>query len=100
MGKATAVQRKRKQRFQVTLGGTTIIVEHGPQGASPTGVQQSSQVLEQLGKKMRKPGIKLRVRKGVPRYSADENNPDLFIRLLDGKKDVGHFENGSFVVVK
>jgi hypothetical protein len=60
-------------------------------------VNRSTQALERAGERLIKPGIRLPAKKGVPRYSADENNPGTFIRRLDGEITIGRLQNGQFV---
>ena len=60
-------------------------------------VARGTQALERVGKKLIKPGIRLPEKKGVPRYSADENSPGVIIRRLNGKVSTGRLENGEFV---
>ena len=44
-------------------------------------------------------GVHIRKRKGVPLFSIDESDPSRFVRKLNGKVDVGVFEDGIFKVV-
>lgn len=60
-------------------------------------VARSTRALERVGKKLTKPGVYLPEKKGVPRYSADENNPGVVIRRLDGEVTTGRLQNGQFV---
>ncbi len=43
------------------------------------------------------PGIRLYKRKGVPQFRADESEPHVLIRELDGRVERGTIVNGSFV---
>lgn len=65
-----------------------------------TNVARSTQALERVGKKLTKPGVHLPEKKGVPRYSADENDQGVFIRRLDGVITTGRLQNGQFVETK
>jgi hypothetical protein len=60
-------------------------------------VERSTRALERVGKKLIKPGVHLPEKKGVPRYSADENNPHLIIRRLNGQTTTGRLQDGQFV---
>lgn len=79
------------------LGNVTV------SGAKPSAefvrfnIARSTQALERVGKKLIKPGVRLPEKKGVPRYSADENNPGVIIRRLNGEVTTGRLENGQFV---
>ena len=44
-----------------------------------------------------RPGVKLDIPDGVPVFHADPDRPDLIIRVLNGKREHGLFENGEFV---
>jgi hypothetical protein len=52
--------------------------------------------LKKFKSKIVKPGVKLRAQKGVPLFFADPTNPRRIVRVLDGKREVGAFENGTF----
>lgn len=85
---------------------TTKLGEVTVRGAKPSpdvvkaNITRSTQALERVGAKLIKPGVHLPEKKGVPRYSADENNPGLFVRRLDGKVTTGRLRNGQFVESK
>lgn len=85
---------------------TTKLGEVTVRGAKPSAelveanVNRSTRALERVGKKLIKPGVHLPEKKGVPRYSADENNPDVFIRRLNGKVTTGRLQNGQFIETK
>lgn len=88
------------RNVKTKLGNVTV------SGAMPsaelvkTNIARGAQALERVGKKLMKPGIHLPEKKGVPRYSADENSPGLIIRRLNGKVSTGRLENGQFVETK
>lgn len=65
----------------------------------PETLEQSRRAMRQLGVRLLKPGVKLPDRKGVPKFYADEQDPALIIRVLDGKRERGRFENGQFKAV-
>lgn len=85
---------------------TTRLGEVTVRGAKPNpelvkaNVARSTQALERAGQKLMKPGVHLPEKKGVPRYSADENEPGVFVRRLDGKVTTGRLQNGRFVESK
>lgn len=90
----------RSKTVTTKLGDVTV------RGARPTpdmveaSVDRSSLALERVSKRLIKPGVDLRAKKGVPRYAADENNPGVFIRRLDGRITTGRLQNGKFVETK
>ncbi len=82
------------------LGNVTVSGQKPSEELVKANVARSTQALERVGKKLMKPGVHLPERKGVPRYSADENKPGVFIRRLDGKITTGRLHNGQFVESK
>lgn len=83
-----------------TLGNITVSGQKPSAELVKANIARSTQALERVGKKLTKPGVHLPERKGVPRYSADENIPSIFIRRLDGKTTTGRLDNGQFVETK
>lgn len=59
-------------------------------------VELGQQALKKVKSRLVKPGVKLRTRKGVPLFSADPTDPRRVVRELDGRREVGVFENGVF----
>lgn len=49
--------------------------------------------------KLTKPGVRIKIRKGVPYFHADFENPKLLIRQLDGKITRGKIVDGKFRVI-
>ncbi|AEL08304.1 hypothetical protein XCR_3442 [Xanthomonas campestris pv. raphani 756C] len=43
-----------------------------------------------------RPGIDLKVERGVPLYHADPTRPELIVRHLNGETKTGRFINGQF----
>jgi hypothetical protein len=82
------------------LGDVTV------RGAKPSpelvraNVARSTKALERVVGKLTKPGVHLPDKKGVPRYSADENDPAILIRRLNGKITTGRLQDGRFVESK
>lgn len=60
-------------------------------------VARSTAALSMISMSLSRPGVYLPAKKGVPRYSADENNPEIILRQLDGKMSVGRLIDGKFV---
>jgi hypothetical protein len=90
----------RSPNVTTKLGDVTV------RGAKPSrelveaNVTRSTQALERVGAKLTKPGVHLPEKKDVPRYSADEENPGVFIQRLNGKTTSGRLQNGQFVESK
>lgn len=51
-------------------------------------------------KALAKPGVKLKLKKGVPRYSADPTSPGVLIRNIDGRIDRVVLEGGEFRAIE
>ena len=46
--------------------------------------------------RLTRPGIRLRPKRGIPLFQVDENDPDILIRDLNGKRERGVFQDGEF----
>jgi hypothetical protein len=82
------------------LGNVTVTGTKPSLELVKSNVARSTQALERVGKKLMKPGVYLPEKKGVPRYSADENNPRVIIQRLDGRTTIGRLQDGRFVETK
>lgn len=90
----------KKGNVTTRLGNVTVSDKRPSADVLSSNVAASTAALERVGNKLIKPGVHLPQKKGVPRYSADENNPGVFIRRLDGKITTGKLQNGQFVETK
>ena len=48
--------------------------------------------------KIVKPGVKIKAAKGVPLFHTESKHPGEIVRELDGKRTIGRFVNGRFIV--
>lgn len=87
-------------RVTTTLGNVTVSGQKPSTEAVNSNIARSTQALERVGKKLTKPGVYLPAKKDVPRYSADEDNPGVFIRRVNGEVTTGKLQNGQFVETK
>ncbi len=72
----------------VTFGNITIRTPHISEAAERlTWVRKSTEVLERglPALLVRKPGVRIKRKKGVPLYYTAPNEPEVLIRELDGK---------------
>ncbi len=46
--------------------------------------------------RLARPGVRIYPKKDVPLYSVDPDDPNIFIRKLNGKVDRGVFQDGQF----
>lgn len=83
------------------LGNVTVSARKPSADLVKENVSRSSEALKRLSKRLvSKSGVYLPDKKGFPRYSVDENNPQYIIRRLDGRTSRGEFIDGSFVEQK
>lgn len=89
----------RPRRTRVTIGGVSALVDKPSAEQVRRNIAESSSALERAAKRIVKPGIRLGRKKGVPYYSADPEHPEIFIRILDDKKERGFLVDGKFQVI-
>lgn len=89
-----------KPRGNVTFGNVTIAGVRPSAEVVRVNVERSTTALQRITRKLTKPGVTLSKKKGVPRFSADEDDPSIFIRVLDGKTDRGRMVNGEFEIIE
>src|SRR5690242_12799192 len=66
-----------------TKFGSVVVTGSKPSATSVReNVKRSSLALERVTKKLVKPGVFIRAKSSVPQYSADEDEPGVFIRRL------------------
>lgn len=88
-----------KVRGKVTFGNVTIAGSRPSADVVQKNVDLSTDALQRITVKLVKPGVTLPKKKGVPRFSVDENDPSIIIRVLDGKTDRGRLINGVFEII-
>ena len=59
-------------------------------------VEASQAALRRMAQRIVRPGVSIRRRKGVPYYHADDDDPAVIIRTLDGVVERGFFADGEF----
>ncbi len=89
----------RKKRARVKVGGVFVTGDKASAAEVKQAVATSTDMLERLGKKIARPGVRLRSARGIPLFSADPDRPDRLVRKLNGKTEHGVLENGVFKVV-
>jgi hypothetical protein len=75
----------------VTVGGRPLSGE-----ATSANIAAGQAALKTLQTRLMKPGVGLAKKKGVPLFRADPNDPSRVLREVDGRTEVGFFENGEF----
>lgn len=89
---------RRTGERKVTFGSVTVMVRPPTKAEVQRNVEQSTKALARALKRLVRPGVRLYPKRGVPLYWGDEERPGKFVRLLDGKRDLGILENGEFKV--
>lgn len=85
--------------YNVKFGSVTVSGTKPSSASVEANIERSTEALQRIRKKFAKPGVRLSIKKGVPRYSVDENNPGMFVRVLDGVTQRGHLVDGEFVAL-
>lgn len=88
----------RSGNSKTSFGRVTV---HGPKASKLSvkeGADRSHQSLKRATKVIAKSGISLRVKKGVPLYFLDADDPEIVYRKLNGTTDRGRFVDGHFKV--
>lgn len=80
----------------VRCGNVTVTGPRPSPDKVMANVRRSTKALVRVADRLCKPGVTLRPRKGVPRYSLDRDDPKIIIRKLDGCITRGFFANGGF----
>lgn len=92
--KATASRGFKTKFGRVVVTGTRPSAE-----SVKANVSRSTEALERVSRKLVKPGISLRSKKDVPRFSVVEDEPGVFIRRLNGRIQRGRVVAGVFKVI-
>ncbi|MBY0371964.1 hypothetical protein K2X33_14860 [bacterium] len=92
------IRGKGSRSYNVKFGDVVVSGKKPSRELVVQNVERSTEALERVGKKFVKPGVSLRFKSGVPSYYADENEPGVFFRYLDGKTQRGRLINGKFQI--
>jgi hypothetical protein len=87
------------RHLKTKFGSVTISGGRPNRDTVSRNVERSSKALERVGKKLTKPGVSIRPKKDVPRYSVAENETGVFIRRLNGRVERGRLVKGVFRVI-
>lgn len=82
----------------VSFGSVTVRVDQPPESVRRANVEAGQAALRRGKAALLKPGVKLTREKGIPLYFGCDDRPGWMVRELDGKKTVGRFSSGRFVV--
>jgi hypothetical protein len=81
---------------KVKFGSVTIKARPPSDEVIRGNVYYSTKALERIENKLSSPGVTLGVKKNVPLYSLDADNPDVMIQSLNGKITRGKLVDGKF----
>lgn len=98
--RSIVVVKGRDHRGKVTkikFGDVTIAGRLPDERVIRANVESSTDMLKRVGRGLSKPGVILSKKRGIPRFYVDENDPTVFVRVLNGNQSRGHMVNGEFV---
>jgi len=78
------------------FGSAKLTVSTSAQSEWAPNIDLGQSALKKLKRVLVKPGVKLRGSKAAPLFHADPANPRQLVRVLNGKRETGVFENGEF----
>ena len=86
----------RPSQQRISIGALTVTVPRPTKAQVQENVRRSTEALGRALVRLTRPGIRLRPKRGIPLFQVDENDPDILIRDLDGKRQRGVFRDGEF----
>jgi hypothetical protein len=81
---------------KIKFGDVVITAQRPSEAEIRRNVEESTRALKRAFARLIRPGVRIYPKKDVPLYSCDPDNPDVFIRKLNGKVQRGVFEDGQF----
>ncbi len=81
---------------KIKFGSVTVMVRTPTEVEVQRNVDRSTEALARGLERLVHPGIRLDPKPGVPLFYGDDDHPGKFVRLLDGKRDLGILEDGEF----
>ena len=89
----------RTAQQRISIGNLTLVVPRPTKTQVQENVRQSAEALSRALTRLTRPGIRLRPKRGIPLFQVDENDPDILIRDLDGKRERGTLQDGEFKAI-
>ncbi len=83
---------------RVEFGSVTVMVRTPTEAEVQRNVERSTEALARMLERLLCPGVHIHPKWGVPLFYADDKHPGKFVRLLNGKRDLGVLEDGEFKV--
>jgi len=84
---------------RISIGTQTLVVSRPTKTEVQENVRRSTEALSRALVRLTRPGIRLRSKRGIPLFQVDENDPDILIRDLDGKRERSLFQDGEFKAI-
>jgi hypothetical protein len=91
---------KTRKTVTVKFGSVTVKADAPSEEEVARNIARGAEAFERGLKRLLKPGVKIRPKKGIPLFQSDPDNPERLIRLLDGKREKGFFEGREFRVIE
>jgi hypothetical protein len=85
-----------KMSARVSVGAVTIKVSPASDTEVKRNIIIGQNALKRASSKIAQSGVTLNMAKNIPLFHADPENPDLFIRELQGKRQSGKLVDGKF----
>lgn len=83
----------------LSFGSITLTAGFVEEAELDRNIGVSQQAMKKIKARLIKPGVKLRASQTIPLFRADPANPGHVIRTLNGKRERGVFEGGTFKVL-
>lgn len=90
---------KKGKTATLHFGSVSMKVKLGSSDEGIRNITLGQAAMRKMKVKLANPGVKLRNLKNAPLFYADPSNPRRLIRVLNGKREYGIFENGKFKVI-
>ncbi|WP_151954910.1 hypothetical protein [Sphingomonas sp. EC-HK361] len=90
---------KKVKTSKTRFGSVTVRAPAPSEALVQHSVKASTQALERVTERLAKAGVRLSVKKNVPLYWLESDNPDVMIRKLNGKVERGSFVDDVFKAI-
>jgi hypothetical protein len=80
----------------LSFGSITVRLPQVSETELKRNIAAGQKAMKRASGRLIKSGITLPAAKGVPMFQADADDPDIIIRILDGKKQSGRFIGNKF----
>lgn len=84
----------------VVFGQVEVSAQKVSSKTKKRNVTMGNTAISRAATTLREPGVSLNAAPGVPLFFADETDPALIVRILNGQSTRGKIEGGKFKIVK